>query len=145
MSGFEAAGLALGLWPVVLNLAEMYKASKDGRAMTSLAMKIRTYEIIFKQSVSKLLQGDEDLLSKDRVGLLSGQEEFIAIWTDVEFAARLKRRIDPQILPILEHHMMEIFKLLDALKKNIEPKDGEVIVSDARVPHSSICLRNMNI
>lgn len=132
MSGIEVVGLALGVWPVVVNLAEIYKASKEGFPMRVLTMNIVLYERIFKQSVLKLLQGDEELSEKDRIGLVNGDENFATIWKDPEFVDRLKRRLDAQMFDLVQHKMEEVFKLLTSLKKKIEPKDGKdgELVSD---------------
>jgi len=127
MSGIEVVGLALSLWPVVVNLAELYKASKDGSPVRGLTMNIAVYEWIFKQSVLKLLQGDEELSEKDRIGLVNSDENFAAIWEDKEFIARLKRRLDAQMFVLVQHKVDEIFKVLTSLKKKIEPKDGELV------------------
>lgn len=127
MSGIEVVGLALSLWPVVVNLAELYKASKDGSPVRGLTMNIAVYERIFKQSVLKLLQGDEELSEKDRIGLVNSDENFAAIWEDTEFIARLKRRLDAQMFILVQHKVDEIFKVLTSLKKKIEPEDGELV------------------
>jgi hypothetical protein len=127
MSGIEVVGLALSLWPVVVNLAELYKASKDGSPVRGLTMNIAVYERIFKQSVLKLLQGDEELSEKDRIGLVNSDENFAAIWEDKEFIARLKRRLDAQMFILVQHKVDEIFKVLTSLKKKIEPEDGELV------------------
>ena len=127
MSGIEVVGLALSLWPVVVNLAELYKASKGESPARGLTMNIAVYERIFKQSVLKLLQGDEELSEKDRIGLVNSDENFAAIWEDKEFIARLKRRLDAQMFILVQHKVDEIFKVLTSLKKKIEPKDRELV------------------
>jgi hypothetical protein len=127
MSGIEAVGLVFGLWPVVINLVEMVKASKNGFAEQALAMSITVNERIFRQSILKLLQRDENLSEKDRMGLISGEKEFLAIWRDPEFVARLERRLDNEMFTILQHEAEGILKILASLRKKIETKDSESV------------------
>jgi hypothetical protein len=122
MSGIEVVGLALGLWPVMENIIGLYKASKDGSAIRTMGMTIKTYELIFKQSVSKLLQANESLTDKDRMGLLNGEEDFAGLWKDAEFKSRLERRLGPELFLVLEHKTESIVELLKTLQKKIEPK-----------------------
>ncbi|ORY58057.1 uncharacterized protein BCR38DRAFT_353518 [Pseudomassariella vexata] len=125
MSGIEAVGLVLGLWPIVMNLVEAYKAGRGGSSVKALRMSIVVQEKIFKQSIQKLLQGDEKLSDKDKVGLVNGDDAFAAIWTQTEFINRLKKRLDDEMFEILNYKAEEIFKILKSLKKKIEKKDGE--------------------
>lgn len=119
MSGIEAIGLILGLWPIVVNLSNAYKAGKDGSSITALTMNIAVYEKIFRQSIQKLLQGDEELSPKDRHGLISGDKEFAALWVDPEFVGRLEKRLDRDTFAILEYKTKQISKILENLKKKI--------------------------
>ena len=127
MSGIEAVGLVLGLWPVLKNIVEAYKASKDDSILKELGWTLATNEQIFRQSVAKLLQGDEQLPDKDRLGLAKGNKDFAAIWKDPEFIAKLKRRLEPGPFDVVTHETELILGLLQGLRKRIDPKDGETI------------------
>ena len=56
-------GLLLGLYPIVVDAVNVYKATKTGRAATSLIRKLKIEEVIYRQFVYKLLapnvQGDD--------------------------------------------------------------------------------------
>lgn len=116
MSGIEAIGLALALWPVVGTLNDLYNSIKDGSA-SRWYMTIKVQERIFKDSVSKLLQGDEDLSEKDRVGLVSGDKTFESLWKDEEFSSRLESRLDAEMCKLIKYEVAEISKLVNSLKK----------------------------
>jgi hypothetical protein len=120
MSGIEAVGLVLGLLPAVLKIAEVVKATHDAYAVRSLPMRIATSEKIFKESIWKLLQGDEKLSDSDRVGLVNGDADFAQLWKDHEFVMRLQRRLDTEVLRTFQSKAGEISTILTALKEQIE-------------------------
>ena len=131
MSGIEAVGLALGLWPVVASVAMMVKEAKHGVAERQLAMNIAVIERIFKQSIQKLLQGDEGLSERDRIGLISGEED---MWKNPEFIARLQKRLDPEMFEILQLEAEQIREILINLKKKIETKEADSVSLPALSP-----------
>ncbi|KJR84055.1 uncharacterized protein SPSK_10294 [Sporothrix schenckii 1099-18] len=116
MSGMEVIGLALALWPVVGLLNELYSSVKDGSA-SRWAMTIKVQERIFKECVLKLLQGDEDLSEKDRIGLITGDKSFTSLWQDAEFSARLESRLDKELCMLIKHEVLEISKLVSNLQR----------------------------
>lgn len=118
MSGMEVIGLALALWPVVGLLNDLYSSVKDGSA-SRWAMTIKVQERIFKECVLKLLQGDEDLSEKDRLGLINGDKSFVSLWQDAEFSARLESRLDKELCMLIKHEISEIAKLVSNLRRYI--------------------------
>ncbi|KAJ9143469.1 hypothetical protein NKR23_g6571 [Pleurostoma richardsiae] len=116
----DALGLALCLLPTVLNIAELAKATHDAYAVRSLPMRIATSEKIFKESIWKLLQGDEKLSDSDRVGLVNGDADFVQLWKDHEFVMRLRRRLDTEVLRTFQSKAREISTTLTTLKEQIE-------------------------
>jgi hypothetical protein len=131
MSGIEVVGLVLGVWPVMLNVIEAWKATKGAVPELSLAGSITAYARVYRDAIAKLLQ-DENLSDKDRIGLLAGDKEFAAIWEDEEFEKTLRKRIDDQAFNLLQIKSQEIFDILEALKKKISSKDLD-LVSRARI------------
>lgn len=125
MSGIEVVGLVLGVWPVVLNVIDAWKATKGGMPEQSLSVSIRSYARVYRDAISKLLQGDENLTEKDRIGLLNGEKDFASLWKDSEFIARLQRRLDDEAFAILQHKTVEISKILQNLQKKIEGMEPE--------------------
>jgi hypothetical protein len=128
MSGIEAVGLVLGLWPIMIDLVNAVKAGKTGSSTNMLRMNILVQEKIFKQSIQKLLQGDEEFSDKDKMGLIRSNTNFAAIWMDPEFVGRLERRLDDETLAILKYKSAEISKILTTLRKKIEKGPEEPIV-----------------
>lgn len=132
MSGIEAVGLVLGLWPVLKNLVEAYKSSKDESIIKQLGWTIATNEQIFKQSVAKLLQGDEELPDKDRLGLTKGNKDFAAIWENPGFNAKLRKRLGDEVFYIVQHETQEILSLMEGLRKKIDPNGDSNDLRDAQ-------------
>ncbi len=118
MSGIEAIGLALALWPVLSTMNELYNSAKDGTA-ARWAMTIKVQERIFKECVLKLLQGDEDLSEKDRIGLINGDKQFVSLWEDEQFRVRLEDRLDEELCHLIRHEVLEISKLVMSLRKTL--------------------------
>lgn len=56
MSGFEAAGLALALFPIVIEIVDAYSGMISGRDIRHLAESLRNQQQIFLNSVEYLLR-----------------------------------------------------------------------------------------
>ena len=133
MSGIEAIGLALALWPVIGTLSDLYSSVKDGSA-ARWAMTIKVQERIFKECVLKLLQGDEDLSEKDRIGLVNGDRSFESLWKDREFSDRLESRLDLELCSLVKHEVAEISKLVGGLKKALGEMKSEPSTKRMHIP-----------
>lgn len=125
--------MALALWPVVGCLNDLYSSVKDGSA-ARWAMTIKVQERIFKECVLKLLQGDEDLSEKDRVGLINGDKSFVSLWKDAEFSARLESRLDKELCSLIKHEVSEISKLVTGLRKTIGDIKAETSTKRVHIP-----------
>jgi hypothetical protein len=130
MSGIEVVGLVLGVWPVMLNLLDAWKATKGSLPQDSLTASVRAYSRVYRDAISKLLQ-DENISDKDRIGLLKGENEFSSIWKNDEFQARLRNRIDDEAFECLHNKSREIFNILQLLKDKIDKKELDVVSSSA--------------
>ena len=118
MSGVEVIGLALALWPVVSCLNDLYTSVKDGSAQR-WATTVKVQEHIFKDCVFKLLQGDEDLSEKDRIGLINGDKTFVSLWQDASFNTRLESRLGQELCYLVRDHVRQMSKLVNVLQKTV--------------------------
>lgn len=72
-SGIEAAGLVLGIFPVVIQTVDWYRGVVTGRDVKLLVDSLRTYELIFYNAVENLLRstvpiGELKVLLDDKTG-----------------------------------------------------------------------------
>lgn len=128
MSGAEVIGLALAFWPVVTAMKELYNMAKNGTS-SSLKLTIQVQERIFKECVLKLLQSDEGLSEKDRIGLANGDMSFENLWKDAEFSSRMESRFDLEMCILMKHEVCEISKLVASLLKIVGTPKTEGSVS----------------
>jgi hypothetical protein len=125
MSGIEVIGLALGLWPTLIQAVKLYRRERDknGAGRQEVAISIEVYHRAFEQCLSKLLQGDEHLSDKDRSGLLKSEEPFTPMWLDDEVSARLRMRLGA-MLPALLHEVEATSERLKSLRDTFETING---------------------
>jgi hypothetical protein len=129
MSGFEAIGIVLGVYPIVLDAYRAYTATKSRQGMESLIRKLRIEEIIFDGWVSRLLSPDvseAELVYLKRTN--STDPRGIGFWQDLDMQSNLKSRLGferaHQILSIVK----EIGQLLESMKEDV-PGVGREFVS----------------
>lgn len=108
MSDFETVGLLLGLYPVVIQAVDVYKATKSGRAAASMLRKLKTEEVIYHQFVQKLLA----------LNVQDDDPSNLEPWKSVTLSQNLRDRLGPKIAnPILQ-----ILGEIDVLLKDLNTK-----------------------
>ncbi|KAH8746033.1 hypothetical protein BGZ57DRAFT_936044 [Hyaloscypha finlandica] len=114
MSGFEVVGLLLGLYPIVVDAVNVYKATKTGRAATSLIRKLKIEEVIYHQFVYKLLasnvQGD-DMYRLD----LNKEPPDLSRWQAVALNQKLRIRLPSETADLV----LEILREMETLLKDL--------------------------
>jgi hypothetical protein len=91
MSGFEAVGAVLGLWPVVINAFIAYEATKDNTGCDLLLHELETEEIIYREFVHHLLASD--VSETDLLQITDRQKPNVGLWKDKALHASLERRL----------------------------------------------------
>ncbi|KAE9378877.1 hypothetical protein N431DRAFT_478013 [Stipitochalara longipes BDJ] len=111
MSGFEVVGLLLGLYPLVVDAVNVYKATKTGRAATSLIRKLRVEEVVYHQFVYKLLA--PNVPGTDIYRLYLNQElPDVGLWQEVALNQKLRIRLGAEKADIILDILREIESLL---------------------------------
>lgn len=124
MSGIEAAGLILGLWPVVSSLVTTYRDARAGESLAKLAKEIKVHEEIFKGWLRSLLQGHEQLTDMQIQALMEPGAD--AAWQQPEIQTRLQEVLPPDTCTSINYILSEIHEAMRVIEEAL--KKGEVDV-----------------
>jgi hypothetical protein len=114
MSGMEAAGLALGVFPVVISLIDMYSGSVTGRDIRYLIESLKNNEKMFLNSVESLLRS---VTSPSEVQVLLGDLSGAA-WKDPRLSNKVVEHLggpEAEGKRILEM-VNDVYRTVSALK-----------------------------
>jgi hypothetical protein len=117
MAGFEITGLLLGLYPIVIDAVNLYKATKTGRAAASLIRKLKTESMIYSQFVRKLLAPNVPDEEIDR--FLKQEPPDLNRWQAVMLDQKLRCRLGPETANLILEILREIEMLLKDLKTEL--------------------------
>jgi hypothetical protein len=120
MSGFEAIGHALSVWPLVVNAVALYKSvlkknrenNGDG-VWTELLSDLRTEETIYREFVDRLLAAH---LTED--ARLEYESNSSAMWALASLHRRLQRGLGPNA-DIVLHTVSDMERLLRELNAKV--------------------------
>ncbi|KAH7409371.1 hypothetical protein BKA64DRAFT_664786 [Cadophora sp. MPI-SDFR-AT-0126] len=118
MTGFEVAGVILGLYPLIETAVNVFKATKTtGNAAASLNRRLTIERVIYRQFVLNLLASDvpEEHIKK----LLSTESTDRQSWNDPTLSAKLSRRLGDNAEPILGI-LQELNKILSDLTEEFK-------------------------
>jgi hypothetical protein len=125
MSGFEVIGLVMSVWPLVVNAADMYKASKDSRGADLLRNELDTEEFIFRQFVHGLLSSD--VTDTDLIQLSDRNRPNAGLWRDRELHSKLEKRLGPEKSKIVLTSLREMDKLLTSLRDKLASNNIDIV------------------
>jgi hypothetical protein len=119
MSGFEIVGLLLGLYPIVIQAVDVYKATKNGRAAASLFRKLKTEEVIYRQFVQKLLAPNvqDDVPYQLYLNQVSSN---LDRWKSVALNQKLRLRLGSDTADLILQILQEIDLLLKDLNTELQ-------------------------
>ena len=129
MSGFEAVGLALSIWPVVINLLDAYKQAVSGQGWDLIYTEFKVEEVIYVDCVEHLLQGSvteaelAQLCSRERPNQFLWEEKL----RDSRVRKSLERRLGPRITPMALQTLQRIDEHLATLCEKIEKADSFLV------------------
>jgi hypothetical protein len=129
MSGFEAVGLALGIWPLVVNALEAYKLGVSGQGWDLVCFQFKPEEVIYMECVSNLLQGSvseaglAQLCSREKPNRFLWKEKL----SDPTVRNSLERRLGPKRTPIVLGTLQRIDEHLATLCQKIEIADAFLV------------------
>src|ERR1700749_2501987 len=91
MSGFEAIGVVLGAYPLIVHGLQLYKGAKNGQDWELLYDEFRTEEIIYVECVRHLLESDTS--EADLLQLSTREKPNQALWKDPALDRSLRNRL----------------------------------------------------
>lgn len=98
LTGIEAAGLALAIIPVVVEILDFYSGSLTSRDVSFLAESLRNKELIFKNTVEELLNS---VLSKTELRKLL-EDPRGPLWTDDGINSRVADHLGAEASGLFE-------------------------------------------
>lgn len=115
MPGFEAIGVVLGAYPLIVHGLQLYKGAKNGQDWEPLYDEFRTEEIIYIECVRHLLAAD--ISEADLLRLSTRDEPSQTMWKDPALDRSIRNRLgDERSLMVLKT-LQEMDKLLTTLSE----------------------------
>lgn len=142
MSGFEAVGIILGAWPIVVNAMNAYKLTKNGKGISLLLHELQVEEMIYSEFVHHLLESD----ISDQAVLLKLSDKTnpdLELWKKKTLHDSLKRRLGEKKSTLVFQKLEEMKKLLASLNEKLVSNDIGVETSQSRRFRTSI--RNVRL
>jgi hypothetical protein len=129
MSGVEAVGLALNIWPVVVNFLEAYKLAVSGQGWDKVYQEFKTERVIYVDCVQHLLQGS--VSEADLSQLCSFEKPNQPLWDeklkDPNLRNSLQRLLGSNKTPIVLETLRGIDEHLATLCQKIETADAFLV------------------
>lgn len=126
MSGLEAAGLILGLWPAVASLVKGYKATKNGEDCAAFLRDLKVQETVYKGCIRRLLQENEAFSNDEFINIEDGNAE-ISPWRDSLFQMHLKNRIGTENFTSIDDVLCSIDSTLKELKRQLQNGEADLV------------------
>jgi hypothetical protein len=142
MSGFEIVGLLLGLYPLVVDAVNVYKATKTSRAATSLIRKLKIEEVIYRQFVYKLVA--PNIQGADIYRFTLNQEPpGLGPWQNVAMNQKLRIRLGPETADFVLDILREIERLLKDLNADLSNISRGMVICTCSNPFSHLLYATM--
>ncbi|PVH88845.1 hypothetical protein DL98DRAFT_648174 [Cadophora sp. DSE1049] len=122
MSGFEIVGVILGIYPLIVTAAALYKDTKTTRdAASSLTRRLEVEKVIYGQFVRKLLASDVPAEVVEKMVFTNSTSR--QSWNDATLGSNLSRRLGPHNGPIILQILKELHKTLGDLNEELKQPD----------------------
>ncbi|KXH63448.1 hypothetical protein CSAL01_04562 [Colletotrichum salicis] len=144
MSGIEAVGLVLGLWPVIASLVKGYKAAKDGDDRDLFLRRIDVQQIIYEHSVRQLVQENDQTINDDLMNAEIRQLN-ISFWQKPSFRMRLRSRLGTRDFDLMESALKQIETTMGSLRSQLENGQADLTVTGTRRGRMKHHFRQMRI
>ncbi|SMR52358.1 unnamed protein product [Zymoseptoria tritici ST99CH_1A5] len=125
MSGIEVAGLALALFPIVIELVDAYSGALTGRDINHLAESLKNHQQIFLNAVEYLLH--YTIPAQQLRALLADPSG--ALWQDQELNDSVQRELGIRAASILGK-ISDIHKTITKLMAKLPIPDGNSTIKD---------------
>ncbi|KAK0378011.1 hypothetical protein CLIM01_04625 [Colletotrichum limetticola] len=131
MSGVEAVGLVLGLWPIITSLVKGYKATKDGDDRRSFLLKIDIQQTIYESCVRQLIEENEESIDLDLTNAKIRQLD-ISFWQRPSFRVKLHDRLGSRDFELMESVLKQIEKTMESLRSQLENGQADLTATGTR-------------
>ena len=125
MSGFEAVGIILGAWPLVVNAMTVYKLTKSGTGLSLMLHELKTEEMIYTQFVHNLLVSD--VTEAELMKLSNRENPDSGLWKNELLHNNLKQRLGLMKSELVFEKLEEIGKILASLNQKLGGKDAVTV------------------
>ena len=118
MSGFEAIGFILGIYPLVKELAQTYTTMKPSLGSKQLSRKLETESTIYDNTVRDLLVS---VVGQEETQRLFQQGSYDqSPWMEQSLRQKLRRRLGQKKLTLTLEYLSNMKELLDVLRGELE-------------------------
>ena len=128
MSGFEAIGLILGFWPLIVNGLQVYKAAKNGQGWDLLCDEFRVEEFIYIDCVRHLLAAD--VSESNLLQLTTREKPNQHLWKDQALHRCLEKRLGPERTPMVLKTLQEMDTILSSLATKFTVNENTAVSWD---------------
>src|SRR5436305_13527951 len=123
MLGFEIVGVILAIWPMVKTAVALHKARKNGRENDLLLHQLDTEELIFRESVHRLLASD--VSEAELIQLSDSNRPNVDLWKNEALQSNLKRRLGHDKSKTVLKTLEEMGGLLESLREKLDSNNVE--------------------
>ena len=110
--------MVLGVWPLVVNGLQLYKAAKTGPDWDLLLDEFKTEEIIYVECIRHLLASDTS--EADLLQLSQRDKPNQHLWRDPALHNSLRNRLGHEKSPVVLKTLQEMDKLLSTLNEKLK-------------------------
>ncbi|RFU32311.1 hypothetical protein B7463_g4031, partial [Scytalidium lignicola] len=139
MSGFEAIGLVLAVWPLVVNGFALYKTAKGGLGMELLVNRVKMEEAIYEDFVCHLLAAD--VSEAELIQLSDKEKPDLLMWKNETLHVKLRERLGEKKSQIVLTTCREMNRILTDLRSQLDV-DSNIPTSHGRIRNSLRYLRH---
>lgn len=125
MSGFEVVGVILGVYPIIGACLRVYQNTKARKGAASLALALKTEEIIFSEFVQNLLAPNVE--EAELVRLTDPSPQRLELWNDTTLQQDLRNRLGSKKAQVVLETLQEIRELLKSLQDELSREDHGVV------------------
>lgn len=131
MSGFEAIGLILAVWPLVVNGLQLYKAAKNGQGWDLLCDEFRVEEFLYIDCVRHLLAAD--VSEGDLLQLTSRDKPNQHLWNDPVLHKSLEKRLGRERTTMVLKTLQEMDTILSSLAEKFTVHENTAVRWDNEI------------
>jgi hypothetical protein len=141
--GFEAVGLVLSLYTVVVDAWQARKAAKSGVEVNQMIQRLKTEQIIYNEFIQHLVGSSISEAQRARLNTVNPGEG-VGLWDDHVLQSDLKRRLGFEKMQNVLTIVSNIQELLEAMREEL-PGAGRMFVCLYKallsVPAVALCIQ----